>query len=215
MVDFLQMVFEVLRVQDLASQYSGTLDQFLYVLFFPSIFIILIIYMIAHRVALDKGPKGFSAVLGIAIYIFIIVWPPNAQYSLYSAVAPLGKLWFILVIILVGIWAIIKTFFPGGGGAAGGAQSASGLGTQLTKAAWNKISGRENALVKTINSQMDIFEKMNPADARDISDMVRAIKTDLDALYGMSEVGGVRVFKDHEKLLNRFERIAKKKKAVI
>lgn len=214
-VDILETIFEVLRVENLASQYSAPLDQFLYTVFFPSIFIILLVYIIANRFV--TFGEMWKILIGVAIYVFIIVFPPNETYSLYSMFAPLGQVWFILIIILVGIYAFFRTFFPGGGvgGAGGGAQSRSGLGSQITKAAWNKISGREKALVDTIKSQLDILDKMDPSAARDISDMVRAIKTDLNALYGMSEVGGVRVFKDHQKLLERLERIAKKKKTGI
>jgi len=160
MVDLLQMIFEVLRVQDLASQYYSALDQFLYVLFFPSIFIILIVYMIAHEITKYKAPTGFSMMLGVAIYIFIVVWPPNEAYSLYSMVAPLGQIWFILIIVLVGIGVMLKTLFPGGdekGG--GGAQGlSSGLGKQLTGRLWKQATGQISDLEKMLNSELQALK---------------------------------------------------------
>ncbi len=206
MVDFLQLVFEVLRVEDLASQYSNPLDQFLYTVFFPSIFVILIVYMIAHQVAKGHGPKGFEIFLGVAVYIFIIVWPPNETFSLYSMFAPLGQMWFILVIILVGIWAVFRTFFPSGGGAPGGTPSAAGLGSQLTGRLWKQATGQVSDMEKIIKSELDalkaIAEKMKHArteiDYRDAYQAYPALNDDLVKHLQMlreeiSVLGGAKV----------------------
>jgi hypothetical protein len=165
-LDFLGMIFEVLRVENLASQYSAPLDQFLYTVFFPSIFIILLVYIIANRFA--EWGKMWKMLIGVAIYVFIIVFPPNETYSLYSMFAPLGQIWFILIIILVGIYAIFKTFFPSsGGGGAGGAQSKSGLGSQLTGRLWKQATGQVSDLQNMVRSELDalkaIAEKMKHA----------------------------------------------------
>ena len=72
MVEFLDMIFEVLRVENLASQYSAPMDQFLYTVFFPSIFIILLVYIIANRFA--EFGKMWKMMMGVAIYVFIIVF---------------------------------------------------------------------------------------------------------------------------------------------
>lgn len=165
MADFLQMLFEVLRVENLASQYSAPLDQFLYTVFFPSIFIILLVYIIANRFA--TFGRMWKILIGVAIYVFIIVWPPNTTQSLYSMVAPLGQLWFILIIVLVGLWAIFRTFFPSEGGGGGAQGSRSGLGSQLTGRLWKQATGQISDIEKMIRSELSalkaIAEKMKHA----------------------------------------------------
>ena len=164
-VDILETIFEVLRVENLASQYSAPMDQFLYTVFFPSIFIILLVYIIANRFA--TFGRMWKILIGVAIYVFIIVFPPNETYSLYSMFAPLGQVWFILIIVLVGIYAIFKTFFPSEGGGGGGAQSKSGLGSQLTGRLWKQATGQVGDIEKMVRSELSalkaIAEKMKHA----------------------------------------------------
>lgn len=220
-VDILETIFEVLRVENLASQYSAPLDQFLYTVFFPSIFVILLVYIIANRFATFGGM--WKILIGVAIYVFIIVFPPNATYSLYSMFAPLGQVWFILIIILVGIYAFFKTLFPGEGGGAGGAQgSRSRLGSQLTGRLWKQATGQVGDIEKMIRSELSalkaIAEKMKHArtemDYRDAYGAYPALNDDVVKHLQMlretiSVAGGMKVgASKYNKFMKEYQNIS-------
>ncbi len=219
MVEFLDMLFEVLRVENLASQYSAPMDQFLYTVFFPSIFIILLVYIIANRFA--TFGRMWKILIGVAIYVFIIVFPPNETYSLYSMFAPLGQVWFILIIVLVGIYAIFKTFFPSEGGGGGGAQSKSGLGSQLTGRLWRQASGQVKDTEKMVKSELQalkaIAEKMKhakePMDYRDAYQAYPALNDEvvkhLQMLREMVAVSGFKLgATNYDKFMKEYQQIS-------
>lgn len=116
-LDILQQIVNVLRVQDLASQYSSSLDKFLYTIFFPVILIIMIIYILSAR--MFPNHKGISILLGISFIIFIIVYPPESEFSLYSAFAPIGTLWYLVVIVIGVFWILLGRILPSERGAGG------------------------------------------------------------------------------------------------
>ncbi|MBI4163438.1 MAG: hypothetical protein HY512_01130 [Candidatus Aenigmarchaeota archaeon] len=109
-IDILQQVLEVFRVQEFASQYSSTLDKFLYSIFFPMILLLLLIYILSAR--MFPNHKGLSVLLGVSFLIFIVVYPPESDYSLYSAFAPIGQVWYAFVIIIGVLWVLLSHIFP-------------------------------------------------------------------------------------------------------
>ena len=115
-LDILQLLFQALRVQDLAYKYTTPVDQFLYLIFFPSIIVIAIITIFTNKVFSGKLAFLFT----FAFYIFIIVYPPNADKSIYSALAPLGEVWFLGFAIIAVLWFIFRFPFSHGGGKSGG-----------------------------------------------------------------------------------------------
>ncbi|HLD57142.1 MAG TPA: hypothetical protein VJA47_02490, partial [archaeon] len=109
-LDIMQQIVNVLRVQDLASQYSSTLDKFLYTVFFPMILLLLIIYLLSAR--MFPNHKGLSILLGVSFLVFIMVYPPESDYSLYSAFAPIGTVWYAVVIIIGVLWILLGHILP-------------------------------------------------------------------------------------------------------
>lgn len=114
MVEVLDAILEIFRVQDFANRYSNPLDQFLYAIFFPSVLLVAIIFLLSAKVF--SGHSGIQILLGVSFYIFIIVYPPNASTSLYSFFAPISQLWFIVVIILGLMYYVLFMHSQGGGG---------------------------------------------------------------------------------------------------
>ncbi len=111
-IDILQQIIDILRVQDLASQYSSALDKFLYTIFFPVILLLLIIFVLSGKIFPDH--KGLSVLLGVSFVIFIMVYPPESDYSLYSAFAPIGAVWYAFVIIIGVFWILLGRIWPHG-----------------------------------------------------------------------------------------------------
>ena len=134
MVEVMQLILQTLRIEHLAGRFPDATNQFLFLVFFPSIFVLLIIYLLSHRVLHEH--KGLTMLVSVVFYIFVIVYQPNSQKSLYSAIAPLGEFWFLLVIILGVVWFFLhKTFNWGGGAKAGGSMPRIGgaMGSIISK----------------------------------------------------------------------------------
>lgn len=112
--DIMQLILETLRVQHLASGYYNVTDQFLFLIFFPSLFILAVVYLLANRL-FGGDHKGLAMLFAIAFYILSIVYPPNTQISLYAALAPLGIFWYLLILIIGVVWFFINKTFKFGG----------------------------------------------------------------------------------------------------
>ena len=137
MVELLQTVIEFFRVQNFASTYSNPLDQFLYGIFFPSILLVILIYLLIQRIFPEH--RGLAVLLGVSFYIFIIVYPPNAATSLYAAFAPIGAFWYLVVILIGIIYLFFNRILPshrardgGGGGGARGSTLPMGRGSKYS-----------------------------------------------------------------------------------
>ena len=115
-VDIMQLLFEASRIQDLAYKYTNTVDQFLYLIFFPSLIVIAVVYLFMGKVV---GDSKLKFLFTIAMFIFIIVYPPNSDKGLYTAIAPLGQIWFLGVAIVAVLWFFIGRHVGLGGGLPG------------------------------------------------------------------------------------------------
>lgn len=186
--------------------YKPPLEGLLYFVFFPTVFLVLLIYLIANHVS-GPHPK-FSILLGIAFYAFVIV------QGWYGFIASFGQFWYVLVIILVGIWAVFRTFFPGGGG--GGAPRGrittfGNLGKAIGGRMWSNVSGQERDLTKRIERELEILKKMNPDDYA-FGRIMADTHADLSRLREMESVYGLKVAGEHHRRLGaEFSRIAKDK----
>ena len=157
MVELLQTVIEFFRVQNFASTYSNPLDQFLYGIFFPSILLVILIYLLIQRIFPEH--RGLAVLLGVSFYIFIIVYPPNAATSLYAAFAPIGAFWYLVVILIGIIYLFFTRFLPSdrarGGGGGGGAR---GMAT-----AYRKAMGKE---MPTLGSLTEVRRQLKVVEAQ-------------------------------------------------
>ena len=89
-----------------ASQ--GIFVQLIYFLFFPTLFIILFVYILSKSVlkgGLGTKASGLRILIGIAVYIYIIIngW--------YAAALPLAEFWIVIIIVLFGVWYFISNHF--------------------------------------------------------------------------------------------------------
>ena len=157
MVEILQTVLDALRVTQFASHYSNSLDQFLYAIFFPMILLIIILYLLMGRVF--SGHKGLELLLGVSFFIFVIVYPPNAQTSLYGALAPIGSIWYLVIVVLGFFWILLGRMHPRAGGShdTGGARGLSVAGET-----YKKIRGKE---FPDIGVQTHVMERIAAIDA--------------------------------------------------
>ena len=92
-------------INELASE--GPVQQMLFFLFFPTIFIILFIYILTTRFPLISENKGIRFLMAIAIFALTIV------QGWYPAALAISRFWFIAVIILGGLWFFVGGHFRG------------------------------------------------------------------------------------------------------
>jgi hypothetical protein len=116
----LDIVIEILRINCsmVECNYANPLEGLFNLLFFPSVFIILLIFMLANFVLGRAGltdNKMLHLILTIALFAFIIF------QDLYTMFVSLSTVWFYAVILLVGLFVILKMFFKGEGGRSTGA----------------------------------------------------------------------------------------------
>ncbi len=118
-IDIMMLIIQALRISpQYAQRFPDAINQFLFLIFFPSILVLAIVYLFTHNWFDNK----LAFLFAIAFYVFLIVYPPGAQTSLYSILVPIGELWFFVFIIIAVGWFLLRSFggFGGGGGKAGG-----------------------------------------------------------------------------------------------
>jgi len=93
-----------------------------YFLLFPMVFSIVFIYILSSTI-LHGGnlTKGIRVLIGVSVFIFIII------SGLYPVALVLSEIWFIVIILLFGMWYFL-TKHRGGGGGGGGAGGGGGGG---------------------------------------------------------------------------------------
>lgn len=210
-VDILTTLAELLcwentQCMQLFTQYAyKPLEGLIYLVFFPTVFIILLIYLIVNRIT---ARKGLNFLLGIAFYAFIIM------QGWYGLVAQFGTAWYMLIIILLGVWAVFRTFFPQrgeGGGVRQRITTFSKFGGELGKRAWSRMSGQEKDLAKRIERRLHALEKMDPKDYS-FGKIVADAQADLSELRRMASVYNLPIAdEDRRKLASWFTEIMKKK----
>lgn len=131
----LDIIIETLRINCSVVQCSGyasDIEALFYLFFFPTVFIILFIYIVVG-VVLDKaGGKegGLRLLVCLALYAFIVF---QGYYNLFVS---LSRLWWILLATLAGLWIFIRTMIHGRGGSGGSPMPSIGSGfRKLARAA--------------------------------------------------------------------------------
>ena len=117
MVEVLELAMQLLCQQDTLSKceefisgYADPLQQVLFFLFFPAIFIIIFIEQLSSIVT---SAKRYSTLFGVAVFIFIVIQGWFHYFLLF------GKYWFMSVIIIGGFFVMLRKMGPGGGGEKG------------------------------------------------------------------------------------------------
>lgn len=122
--DILQLLIDIFRINpQMVNQYStvSPLEQIFYLFFFPTLFIIVLIYILSSHFMSEH--KGLSILIAVAVYAFIIF------QGLYNWFVFLSPYWLFLLLILGGIWVFFRP--RGGGGARGMTAGEKGKGGKL------------------------------------------------------------------------------------
>lgn len=149
MADVFQLLIEILRIDtQLVNQYAaqGPLYQIFYLLFFPTLFIIVLIWILSHRV---MEHKGLRLLIALAVYAFIIL------QGWYNFFVHISTFWLIGLIILGFLYML---FYRTGGGA--GQPRAKTLGSK------GKAGGVLNFLEDVTG------KKFNPKDIAKFKNMI-------------------------------------------
>jgi len=108
-VDIFEMLVDILKInQNLVYEYSsqGPLYQIFYLLFFPTLFIIVFIYFLSNAVM--KEHRGLKLLIAVGVFAFIIL------QGYYSFFATISKYWLFGLLVL-GFLYIISGKIRGGG----------------------------------------------------------------------------------------------------
>ncbi|GEM_PF-2413362 len=118
-----------------------------YFLLFPSVFILIFIYILTGSLLRGMGGLrgGLKILVSVTVYIFVVI------SGLYAVVLPLSEMWYIAIIILFGLWYLITRHFGGGGGV-----PAQGGGAGRMPEAAGVISGIRGHVVKVKDSRREI-----------------------------------------------------------
>ncbi|MEE9323654.1 MAG: hypothetical protein V3U72_03840 [Candidatus Aenigmarchaeota archaeon] len=125
--DIFQWLVDILQISSqLVNEYAvqGPLYQIFYLFFFPTLFIIVFIYILTSRWMGEH--KGLQILIAVAVYAFIIF------QGMYNWFVFLSQYWIIGLIILGFIWLVFRP--RGGGGAQGKTLGAAAGGGILSKA---------------------------------------------------------------------------------
>ena len=214
------------------SGYGSDIEALFYLLFFPTVFIILFVYVVVGAV-LDKtgGKEGVLRLLvSVTMYAFIIF---EGYYNLFVS---LSKLWWLLLATLVGVWIFIRQFIQGGGN---GGNSYSGFGGGrgfsgfISDKAKRKITGEEDDMKKEIKDAFKTLEQFYDAikagsgegreiartNFRDEQTRLRSLITDYGKYGKMELSGGVKIkivdqakefWKEYEEWSEKYRIVSKK-----
>jgi len=181
--------------RDFISSHSSVLPPvgpLFYFLLFPLVFTILFIYILSSTI-LHGGnlTKGMRLLIGISVFIFIIIsgW--------YPIMLVLSEFWFIMIIVLGGLYYFLTRHRGGEGGAPGGGPKGQmpGLNSQnLQNQIWNRVffrmSGQEQRMEKMVD--MALKEMKNLVDAsKNDPNVWRSYASRIDYCWGV-----IKAYKD-------------------
>lgn len=199
--------------------YPDVTQQIVWLVFFPSVFLLLFIIFIANGVAKEPAVK-YKTLVAIAIYVFIVF------QGWYHYFLTLSKYWFIGVIILGGIYVVIHKMGAAGRGNEGGGGRSRGLSRikeDITGKLYRKyVSGETKDTVHHIEMELrnleNIKRDIDRADpGKDVTRLrevftqfLERLETHLGELRKEEAVGGIVVLgKDYKRLHERFNNLTR------
>jgi len=164
-VDFLEEIMKVLCQQDTIAQcesfiaeYSTVWEQAIWFLFFPTVFVVIFLYMLSGKLSssLEDNNK-FRVITGVAFFAFIVMvgW---FHFLLY-----LSRIWYISVIVLGGFYVFTHMGIgrQGERSAGIGSKTLKSVSDYVKKRSVSAIRGDANALYKRMKREMDKVEEMD------------------------------------------------------
>lgn len=203
----LDVIIDILKINCSVVQctgYASDIEALFYLFFFPTVFIILFIWVVTSVIITQIGGKagGLRILISVALYAFIVF---EGYYTLFVS---LSQLWWLLLATLVGLYIFIRKIIHGNGGGVTGGRSMAGVGSKpgilqypgkkfkrvLEEKEKKKIIKIKQE-ISNLKSSVNIMEKEinNPSPGTDMTKMIKsyhqhkaAILADTDEL---SEVG--------------------------
>jgi|GEM_PF-1954722 len=184
------------------------LGPLIYFLFFPTVFLILLIY-IGTGVVLRgnvSSVKGLRLLLSVAVLVAIII------QGYYPMILWLSDLWFLLLPLIFVLFFIIRHF--GGGGGGGGPMwnaTKTGWFSKAKEVAWRKATGMEKADAAFIENQIIILENTDKG-AHGIDEISGRIDGLLRNFYDKASIiPGIPLADDYNHLVDRYRKACEKK----
>ncbi len=219
-IDMMQTLVELLCPQNptlpnassMCSQFIsqqagfGLMGQLFYFLLFPTIFLLVFVYIISSSVLKGDAARVrmFNWLIAAGVFIFIVI---NGYYAIVINVA---KFWFF-ALPLLGIIYFVLRHFRGGSGGGGMPLSSGGVTKKLASVAWRKATGMEKADAEFIENQIAILENTERG-AHGIDEISGRIDHMLRDFYEKASViPGVPWAKDYNHLVDRYKNACKKK----
>jgi hypothetical protein len=121
----LDVIIDILKINCSVVQctgYASDIEALFYLFFFPTVFIILFIWVITGVITQQIGGKtgGLRILISVALYAFIVF---QEYYTLFVS---LSQLWWLLLATIVGLYIFIRKIIHGNGG--GGGSPMEGIG---------------------------------------------------------------------------------------
>jgi hypothetical protein len=143
------------QCQQFVQEYPDVVTQTIYFFFFPTVFMIVFVYLLAASVAGDdKVAKKFKAMIGVAIFVFIVL------QGWYHIILILSKFWFFSIIIMGGYYVFVYKMGVKKGEPQSGTKGTAGRAfDSLANYAGRRISSAIRGDEKTIISRIERLQK--------------------------------------------------------
>jgi hypothetical protein len=167
----LDIIIDVLKINCSVVQCSGyasDIEALFYLLFFPSVFIILFVYIVTGAIINKIGGKagGLRILISVALYAFIIF---EGYYNLFVS---LSRLWWLLLATLAGLWLFIRQIIHGGGGGAEGGKGFPGFSRGGMWKNLKKATG--------LDINLDVIQQLSKI--KDVEFTIKEIDKEIDSL---------------------------------
>ncbi|MBI4181897.1 MAG: hypothetical protein HY520_02940 [Candidatus Aenigmarchaeota archaeon] len=165
MVEVVDLLVEILCQQgttgecsQFLSSYPDLTQQLLWLVFFPSVFLLLLVFFISDGVAKD-GAKKYKVLVAVALYLFIIF------QGWYHFALVMSRFWFVGIIIIGGILVLTKKMGAASGEGREGAprearKLASTITSDLSQRGLRIIRGDEQNRVNEIKGLLNEMRRL-------------------------------------------------------
>jgi len=184
-----------------SHQVLQPLGPLIYFLFFPTVFLILLIY-IGTGVVLRgnvSSVKGLRLLLSVAVLVAIII------QGYYPMMLWLSDLWFLLLPLIFVLFFIIRHFGHGGGGMP---RSGGGM-LGFTKRVLSKMDAERNAEAKSLEAQIKELE-ISPLGSHGRLEKSGSIAQQLEDFRSKTNVYGSNALSDYDRLFKLYKKACEK-----
>jgi hypothetical protein len=180
-----------------SHQVVQPLGPLIYFLFFPVVFLILLIY-IGTGVVLRGNVvtvRGLRLLLSIAVLVAIVI------QGFYPIMLWLSDLWFLVLPFIFIFYFIVR---HRGGPGGGGANPGVGVGALSFQRGVRKLLGAEKKDAESIRAQIQVLRDTPPG-GHGIDELTKQIKLELNTFLRQTGVLGFPVLSEYDKLFKEFK----------